>query len=336
MTLRVACLGAGYFAQFHHDGWHRNPDTDLVAVCDLDLDAAKGAGVAAFSDLGEMLEQIKPDILDIITPPPTHADAILTGLNAQVRAVICQKPFCIDFVQAKEVSSLAKTMGIPLIVHENFRFQPWYRAIKAQIDTGAIGDVHQLSFRLRTGDGQGPKAYLDRQPYFQEMPRFLVHETAVHWIDTFAYLLGDPEAIYADLRRMNPAIEGEDAGYLIMEFDGGVRALFDGNRHLDHAAKNPRLTFGEAMIEGTWGTLSLLGDGSVSLRKFGDLHEKVVLPSTQYPGFAGDCVYALQSHVSDALLGKGNFENQATEYLRIRQIEEAAYQSSIEGKKISL
>ena len=336
MTLRVACLGAGYFAQFHHDGWHRNLDTDLVAVCDLDLDAAKGAGVSAFSDLGEMLEQIKPDILDIITPPPTHADAILSGLRARVRAVICQKPFCADLVQAKEVAALAKTMGIPLIVHENFRFQPWYRAIKAQIRAGAIGVVHQVSFRLRTGDGQGPKAYLDRQPYFQDMPRFMVHETAVHWIDTFSYLLGQPEAIYADLRRMNPAITGEDAGYLVMDFAGGVRALFDGNRHLDHAAKNPRLTFGEALIEGTKGTLSLSGDGSVTLRKFGKTKQDVVLPSTDYRGFAGDCVYALQSHVSDALLGKGSFENEAVDYLNIRRIEDAAYQSSLEGRKISL
>ena len=56
----------------------------------------------------------------------------------------------------------------------------------------------KLTFRLRTGDGQGPDAYLSRQPYFQKMEHFLVHETAVHWIDTFRFLLGDINAVYAD------------------------------------------------------------------------------------------------------------------------------------------
>jgi predicted dehydrogenase len=168
------------------------------------------------------------------------------------------------------------------------------------------------------------------------MPRLLVHETAVHWIDTFAYLLGEPEAVYADLRRMNPVIAGEDAGYLVMDFDGGVRALFDGNRHLDHAAVNCRNTLGEALIEGTEATMTLRGDGSVTLRRFGEISEQVLLEKADYNGFAGDCVYALQTHVTDALDGRGSFENQAQDYLRVRRIEEAAYRSSQEGRKINL
>ena len=34
-------------------------------------------------------------------------------------------------------------------------------------------------------------AYLERQPYFQTMPRFLVHETAIHLVDVFRFLLGE-------------------------------------------------------------------------------------------------------------------------------------------------
>jgi hypothetical protein len=63
------------------------------------------------------------------------------------------------------------------------------------IDSGFFGRVHGISFRLRPGDGQGPQAYLDRQPYFQQMPQFLVRETAVHFIDTFRFLLGEVRAV---------------------------------------------------------------------------------------------------------------------------------------------
>ena len=66
---RVACLGAGYFAQFHLDAWQRAEQAELVAVADKDIEKAKQAGVAAFSSLTEMLDKTKPDILDIILPP---------------------------------------------------------------------------------------------------------------------------------------------------------------------------------------------------------------------------------------------------------------------------
>ena len=99
-----------------------------------------------------------------------------------------------------------------MIVHENFRFSPWYREAKRLLDSGSLGTPHAISFRLRPGDGQGVDAYLSRQPYFQKMPRFLVFETAIHFIDTFRYLMGEVEAITARLRRINPVILGEDAG----------------------------------------------------------------------------------------------------------------------------
>ena len=336
MTLTVACLGAGYFAQFHHEAWSRNPNTDFAAVCDLDLEKAKASGVTGFDNLDEMLTATRPDILDIATPPPTHAWAIKQALEAGVKAIICQKPFCINLEEAEEITTLAEQADVDLIVHENFRFQPWYREIKKRMDAGDIGEVQQITFRLRTGDGQGPEAYLDRQPYFQKMPRLLIHETGVHYIDTFSYLLGAPTAVYSDMRRMNPVIAGEDAAMLVMDFAGNKRALFDGNRLLDHAAENCRTTLGEALIEGTKGTMNLAGDGSVRLRNFGSTTQKVIWPAQDYPSFAGDCVYHLQNHVIEAMLGRGEFENSARDYLRVRVIEEAAYRSSETGAKITL
>ena len=142
---------------------------------------------------------------------------------------------------------------MPLVVHENFRWQPWYREAKRLLDAGALGAPHSIAFRLRPGDGQGPRAYLDRQPYFQQMPRLLVYETAIHFIDTFRFLLGEVAAVTARLRRINPAIEGEDAGYIVFEFERGASGLFDGNRANDHVAADQRRTMGEMWLEGAAG-----------------------------------------------------------------------------------
>ena len=205
-----------------------------------------------------------------------------------------------------------------------------------EIEDGTIGHVLQATFRLRPGDGQGPDAYLDRQPYFQKMERFLVHETGVHFVDIFRFLLGDPVAVYADLRRINPVIAGEDAGYVLFDHAKGARALFDGNRHLDHHADNLRRTMGEALIEGTTGSLTLTGDGAVHRRSFGTGESHLVLPRDRWDGFGGDCVHALQTHVIGGLLDREPLENMASDYLKVVAIEEAIYRSSAEGRKIAL
>lgn len=336
MTVTVACLGAGYFSRFHHDAWMRLDGARLVGVADQDLTRAQATGHPAFASLSDMLQTTKPDVLDIIVPPSAHADAIREGIAAGVPTIICQKPFCGDLATAKAITTEAQAAGTTLIVHENFRFQPWYRTIKAAIESGDIGDPLQATFRLRPGDGQGPDAYLARQAYFQTMPRFLVHETGVHFIDTFRYLFGDMTSVYADLHTDNPAIAGEDAGLLAFSHTSGPRSLLDGNRLLDHAAENARCTMGEGLFEGTQGTLTLQGDGSVHLRRFNHRTTQHILPPDPAKAFGGDCTYHLQAHVLRHLSGDLPLENEASDYLYILHVEDAAYQSARDGQKVQL
>lgn len=334
--IRVACVGAGYFSRFHYGSWARMDRVDLVGSCNRDLAKAQATGLNAYSDLDEMLSTQQPDLLDIILPPVAHADTIRTALRHGVKTMICQKPFCQTLNEARTLTQEAEDAGATIIVHENFRFQPWYRSMKSILEQGKIGQVQQVTFRLRPGDGQGPDAYMDRQPYFQTMEKFLIHETAVHWVDTFRYLLGNPTGVYADLRQINPAIAGEDAGYVLFDHPGGVRALFDGNRNLDHAADNLRRTMGEALIEGTAGTLRLTGDGAVWLRAFHEQADQQVLPPDHWDGFGGDCVHALQSHVISGLLDGTELENRAQDYLTVIRIEQAIYASAASGQKLTL
>jgi len=334
--LKVACLGAGYFSRFHYDGWRRIKDVELVGAADTALDRAASTGLPAFTDLSSMLQAVTPDILDIITQPPTHLEVIKEALDAGIKTIICQKPFCCSLEEVRLAIDLAEQAGAMLIVHENFRFQPWFRCMAEAVAQGRVGRVHQFTFRLRPGDGQGADAYLDRQPYFREMPRLLIHETGVHFIDVFRYILGMPKAVYADLRRLNPNIAGEDAGFFIFEYADGCRAMFDGNRHLDHAADNTRVTMGEALLEGERGSLSLTGDGTVTFRGFGSRNLQTLLPSTQWQNFGGDCVHALQCHVIQGLLSGSLIENQARDYIAVIELEEAVYRAAEEHRKQEL
>lgn len=339
MTKRIAVIGGGFFSQFHYDAWARL-DVDVVGVCDLDISVAETRAATypncrAYDDLGHMLSEQSPDLLDIVTPPTTHLEIIKQAIDAGV-AVICQKPFCGGIKGATEAAALMEKSGIPIVVHENFRFQPWYGEIKAKLDTDVLGDVYEGTFRLRPGDGQGPDAYLARQPYFQQMPRFLVHETLVHVIDVFRYLFGDVASVYADLRQLNPVIAGEDAGVIVLTFADGRRAVINGNRLVDHVAENRRLVMGDMWIEGSDGVLRLNGDGGLFARAHDSNTEAEISYDWQNVGFGGDCVYRLNKHVLECLDDGTQPMNTAIAYLDNLRIVEAVYQSSDIGSKLAL
>lgn len=336
-TLNVAVVGAGYFSQFHLDAWHRLPETQLVAIADHDINKASASGIQpAFTDMDAMLSACQADILDIITPPSTHLTAIEAACRYPLKAIICQKPFCSSIQEAEAAIAVAHRADIPVFIHENFRFQPWYRCMKRCITNGSIGQPIQFTFRLRTGDGQGRNAYLERQPYFRQMERFLVYETGVHWVDTFRYLFGSVKSVYAETRRINPVIRGEDSAMFILEHHNQVRCVFDGNRLLDHRADNPRLTLGEATLEGTGATITLNGDGKLTLRKFAEQESTTLLPAQQWPGFGGDCVYALQAHVANAITNNAEPENLASDYLPVMRLVDTIYESARYGTKIQV
>jgi predicted dehydrogenase len=331
--VRVAGVGAGYFSQFHLQGWRAIRQVELVAWCDRDLQKVKE--IAAFDSIERMLETVKPDVLDIVTPPETHLELVAAAAERGI-PVICQKPLAPTYTEALALVETAERAGIALVVHENFRWQPWYREARRLIETGSLGALHSVAFRLRPGDGQGPRAYLERQPYFQKMPRLLVHETAIHWIDTFRYLMGEVTAVYASLRKLNPVIAGEDAGYILFDFTGGAAGLFDGNRLNDHAASNPRRTLGEMWLEGSAGVLRLDGEARLWWKPHQRPEVEHVYDRGPDDTFGGGACRALQAHVVNYFLEKTPIENTGREYLANLRVQEAVYRAHTEGRRIML
>ena len=140
-----------------------------------------------------MMDEINLDFVDIVIPPKNHLKFIKIAASKNVN-IICQKPFTNSYSEAERyffAVNFSNKNNVLLIVHENFRFQPWYIKIKKILENNSLGELYQVNFRMRPGDGQGKNAYLDRQPYFQKMERFLIHETAIHIIDVFRFLFGE-------------------------------------------------------------------------------------------------------------------------------------------------
>jgi D-apiose dehydrogenase len=214
------------------------------------------------------------------------------------------------------------------MVHDNFRFQPWHREIKRHITAGAIGDrLHSLTFRSRMGDGWGENAYLPRQPYFRDYPRFLVFENGVHFIDTFRFLGGEITRVSAWLRRLNPVIQGEDCALVVFEFASGTLGQWDANRYNEANCVDPRYTFGEFLVEGNGGSLRLGLDGRLTAQKLAG-PEEAVSYHHEPRGFCADCCYLTQRHFVERLLDGLPFETDGREYLKTLAVQEAVYRSA--------
>ncbi len=329
--LRGVTVGTGYFSKFHYDGWSRIPEVEIAAVCNRSLE--KGRSVASewgikrvYADFAEMLDREKPDFVDIITPPETHLEYCRIAADRKVE-IICQKALAPTKTEARELVAYVEKAGVRVSVHENFRFQPWHREIKRLLDADAIGELHTFNFRMRMGDGWQPDAYLERQPYFRTMPQLLIFETGVHFIDTFRYLAGDVSRVYAQLRKLNRDIRGEDCGFVAFEFKGGPVGYYDANRYNESNCKEPRYTFGDFLVEGRKGCIRLYGDGRMTVQKLGGTEqEHAYHPSRN--GFAGDCAHAAQKHFIQSILAGVPSETDGPAYLRNLDVQEAIYRSA--------
>jgi D-apiose dehydrogenase len=336
-TLTGVALGAGYFAPFQYEAWTRIPEVDIVAMYNRTEERAAPIqaryGVPRlYTDWRQMIDREQPDFIDIITPPETHEEMCRYAAERGVH-IICQKPLAPSYEACERIVESVRTAGVRFMVHENFRWQPWYRAVKEIQRAGTIGDFTHIHFMTRTGDGWGADAYLARQPFFRNYPRLLLYETGVHFIDTFRFLLGEVVSVVASLKRLNPAIKGEDAGQLLLTFASGATAIWDANRYNEIESATPRFTFGQMRIDATGGHLTLDTASNIRVKRLGEPGYDLEYTRADV-NFAGDCVYAVQRHFVDCMRSAREFESNGADYLKTVRVVEAAYESAARGEAV--
>jgi D-apiose dehydrogenase len=325
-VLRGALIGCGYFGRIQIEAWRRMADVEIVAACDVDLHKAREVARRAYTSVEELLEAEKLDFVDIATRPETHLDLVQAAVERGVPA-ICQKPMAPSLAEARQLADIARRSGLPVMIHENWRWQPWYREAHRRVANGDIGKPVSYYFRHRQRDGLGPAPY-PNQPYFKDMPRLLMHETLVHYLDTARFLFGDIEGVYARTRRKNPLIAGEDGAILLVDHASGTAGVIDGNRYLNPERPGPAM--GEALLEGDESWIRIAANGDLQLG--GEL----VWQNTATEGYKGNSVRATQQHFIDCLQSGKPFETGAKEYMQTFIAVEAAYQSAESGRRVSL
>lgn len=322
-TLRGVIAGCGFFGNIQIEAWRRMPEVELVAACDPMLERARAAAPRAYTDVAEMLDRERPDFVDIATRPDTHLPLVRMAVERGIAAIV-QKPLAENVEQAREMIALVEGAGARVMVHENWRWQPWYREVKRRIEGGDIGEPLTYMFRIRQRDGLGENPF-PNQPYFREMPRLLIYETLIHPIDTARFLFGEVASLQAFAKRHNARIAGEDRAVVLLNH-GSVDGVIDGSRYTNPEPAGPAM--GDSVFEGTEGVLRVLANGEVYAGA------RLLTKHATDVGYKGDSVRATQQHFIDCLRTGAKFETGVREYFGSFAAVEAAYASAAEGRVV--
>ena len=109
---------------------------DIVGVSDPSDEARKQfftrhAGIPAFSDVGELMRETKPDVVSICSPSTTHRDVLENVLaNNAPKAIWCEKPLATSVSDGTTMVQACKDRGTRLVISHARRWSPLWRSFR--------------------------------------------------------------------------------------------------------------------------------------------------------------------------------------------------------------
>jgi len=229
MAIRFGLLGAGRIGKVHAKAVTGDANAKLVAVADAMAPAAQAIADQYGCDVRtiEAIEAAKDiDAVVICTPTDTHADLIERFVKAG-KAVFCEKPIDLSLARVKACLEVVRAHKGVLMVGFNRRFDPHFRAVRAEIDKGTVGDVEMVVITSRD-PGAPPVEYIKRSGgIFRDM--------TIHDFDMARFLLGEEisEVVATAAVLVDPAIgkAGDfDSVQVLLKTASGRQAMISNSR----------------------------------------------------------------------------------------------------------
>lgn len=152
--LKVGIIGLGGIAHTHIPGWEASECAEIVAGCDINPDIlpvwGEAQGVSKLTtNPWDLFEDPEIDIIDVCAPNMYHTQQVVGALDAG-KHVLCEKPLAPTPDGIRQMIAARDRSGKMLMTAQHFRFKGNSRAMKAEIETGFLGDVyHARSWMLR-------------------------------------------------------------------------------------------------------------------------------------------------------------------------------------------
>jgi predicted dehydrogenase len=195
--IRAGVIGLG-IGRHHIRGYQSHPAAQVVAICDLDelrlAEIGAQYGIERqYTSAEEMLAQESLDVVSVATPNKYHRPLTVAALEAGCH-VLCEKPMARNAKEGREMLAAARRAGKRLMIDFSFRFSPQSQALKAQVDSGVLGEIyfartmwHRRHGLPRFGGWFGHKALSGGGPLI---------DLGVHRLDLALWLMGYPKPVW--------------------------------------------------------------------------------------------------------------------------------------------
>ena len=194
---RIAVVGTGHRGTGTWAGDAPATCADEVELVGLsDVNAARlavaqrrlGPGLAASTDLSEMVAEAKPHTLVVCTRDDTHADIIVKALEDGMD-VVTEKPMAVTAEQVRRILDAEARTGRRVDVAFNYRFAPTSRKIRELLASGRIGRITSCDFHWYLDTTHGADYFRRWHAYKRFSGSLFVHKATHHfdllnwWID---------------------------------------------------------------------------------------------------------------------------------------------------------
>jgi predicted dehydrogenase len=228
--VKFAVVGQGHIGKRHAEMIRRNPDSELVAVCDIypkEKTGCESIEEPYFSSIDELLaSNLEIDVINICTPNAFHAEYAVKALAAS-KHVVLEKPIALTKADAERIVFKSLEMSKSVFCVMQNRYSPPSVWLKELVDNKTLGDIYMVKLDCywnrddryyKPGNWHGD-AVLDGGTLFTQFS---------HFIDIMYWLFGDISNIrghFADFNHKN-LTAFEDSGIVSFDFiNGGMGCL---------------------------------------------------------------------------------------------------------------
>ena len=193
--------------------------------------AATAYGVESWvDDWHELVHRPDVDLVDICTPPGTHAEIAIEAAAAG-KSVICEKPLAVSYAQAESAVDAAKNAGVLNAVGFNYRRLPAVSLMKRMIDEGAIGDVRLLRATWLSDEFVDSAIPFDWR-FDRAMGGTTIADLGSHLIDMATWMAGPITEVSGQSEtfvreRSGKSVTVDDASAALVRFDSGARGVLE-------------------------------------------------------------------------------------------------------------
>ena len=223
----IGCIGSGFIMADCHLVAYRQAGFNPVAIASRTKENAQAVAdrhqiPKTYGHYEELLDDSEIEVVDIAVPPDIQLEVVRAAVqrNDHIRGILAQKPLGMNYAEAVAIVELCEQAGITLAVNQNMRYDQSIRACRSLLDRGDLGEPVFASIDMR--------AIPHWMPWQQRLGWVTLRIMSIHHLDSFRFLFGDPERVFASVRtdpRTSQKFEHQDGICLyILEYENGMRA----------------------------------------------------------------------------------------------------------------